>query len=75
VARRSKRKRWSDLSSGQRIAVVATGVVQVSLLVRALWDLSRRPSDQVRGNKLAWAAACFVNFIGPLAYLRFGRRR
>jgi hypothetical protein len=75
VARRSRRKRWSDLSGGQRIAVVAAGVVQVSLLVRALWDLAHRPSDQVRGNKLAWAAACFVNFVGPVAYLRFGRRR
>lgn len=75
MPRRSKKKRWSDLSGGQRVAVVAGGVVQVSLLVRALWDLWRRPADQVNGSKLVWTAVCFVNFVGPLAYLRFGRRR
>jgi hypothetical protein len=29
----------------------------------------------VRGSKLYWAAATFVNFVGPLAYFLFGRRR
>jgi Phospholipase_D-nuclease N-terminal len=49
--------------------------VQVGLLVRALWDLWRRPADQINGSKLLWAPLCFVNFIGPLAYFRWGRRR
>jgi Phospholipase_D-nuclease N-terminal len=75
MARRSKKKRWSDLSSGQRGAVVAVGVVQVSLLVAALRDLWRRPSEEIRGSKLLWLPICFVNFFGPLAYFRFGRKR
>jgi hypothetical protein len=75
MARRSKKKRWSDLSSGQRGAIVAVGVVQVSLLVAALRDLWRRPAEEVRGSKLLWLPICFVNFFGPLAYFRFGRKR
>jgi phospholipase D-like protein len=75
MARRSKKKRWSDLSSGQRGAIVAVGVVQVSLLVAALRDLWRRPAEEVRGSKLLWLPICFVNFFGPLAYFRFGHKR
>lgn len=74
MTRRSK-KPWSDLSARQRAAVVGAGVVQVGLLVAALRDLWRRPADQINGSKLLWAPLCFVNFLGPLAYLRFGRKR
>jgi hypothetical protein len=55
--------------------VVATGTVQVGLLVAALTDLWRRPSDQVRGSRAFWTAVSLVNFVGPLAYFAFGRRR
>ena len=75
VRRSMKKKRWSDLSERQRSAVVATGVMQVGLLVAALADLWRRPSDQVRGSKAMWTALSFVNFFGPLAYFAFGRTR
>jgi hypothetical protein len=76
VARRSnKKKRWSDLSDRQRVAAVAAGVVQVSLLIAALRDLWRRPADEINGSKLLWLPLCFVNFFGPLAYFRFGRKR
>jgi hypothetical protein len=72
--RRTSKKRWSDLSAGQRAAVVAAGVVQVGLLGAALTDLRRRPSAQVNGRKAMWVAVSFVNFVGPLAYFAFGRR-
>ena len=75
MARKAKKKSWSDLSSEQRVAVGVVGVVQVGLLVAALRDLWRRPADQVNGSKLLWAPLCFVNFFGPLAYFRFGRKR
>lgn len=76
MARRSKKKkRWSDLSDQQRGAVVVVGVVQVGLLVAALRDLWRRPAEEIRGSKLVWLPICFVNFFGPLAYFRFGRKR
>ncbi len=62
------KRRWSELSGGQRAGAVAAGVVQLGLLVAALADLRRRPAAEVRGNKKLWTAACFVNFAGPLAY-------
>ena len=74
VTSRSK-KRWSDLSTGQRTAVVAAGVLQLGLHLAALVDLRRRPAAAINGSKRAWAALSFVNFVGPLAYFAFGRRR
>ena len=55
--------------------MVAAIAVQISLLVAALADLRRRPADQLRGTKAMWTAVSFVNFVGPLAYFAFGRRR
>ena len=76
MTRRSKKKlRWEDLSGRQRGAVVAVGLVQVSLLIAALRDLYRRPGEEIRGSKLLWLPICFLNFFGPLAYFRFGRKR
>ena len=69
------RKRWSELSGRQRWGVVLSGVVQVTLLIAALVDIWRRPEDEIRGSKRIWTAAAFVNFIGPLSYFIFGRRR
>jgi hypothetical protein len=68
-------QRWGDLSSGQRAMVVLAGTVQVALLGAALSDLKRRSSAEVNGSRAAWTAVSFVNFIGPLAYFAFGRKR
>ena len=73
MARRTQR--WSELSPRRRRAIVVLGVAQVSLQVCALVDLRRRPAAAVRGSKRLWAAASFVNWIGPLAYFAVGRRR
>ncbi len=70
-----RRRKWSELSSPQRMGVLLLGLVQFSLLLTALWDLRRRPPEQVRGSKRLWFALAFVNWIGPLAYFKFGRRR
>jgi hypothetical protein len=46
--------------------------------VAALTDMRRRPADQIRGPKWAWApAVTLINAFGgaPLAYCVFGRRR
>jgi hypothetical protein len=72
---RPPKKPWSDLSAGQRAAMVAAGIVQIGLLVAALVDIRRRPAKQINGRKGAWVAASFVNYVGPLAYFVFGRKR
>jgi Phospholipase_D-nuclease N-terminal len=68
-------KRWGDLSSTQRKAVVLSGVVQLGLLAAALADIYRRPAEEIRGDKRLWAVVAFVNYVGPVSYLLFGRRR
>jgi hypothetical protein len=67
-------QRWSDLTPRQRAAIVAAGTIEVVLITVAIVDLARRPRAQVRGSKLLWLVGCFIQPIGPVAYLRFGRR-
>lgn len=69
------RKKWSELSVPQRCALGAAALLQLALAGTAWFDLSRRPAAAVRGPKGAWAAAIGVNIVGPVAYLRFGRRQ
>lgn len=75
MAKRSKKKRWSELSTGQRSAIVGAGAVQLGLHLTALVDLRRRSAAEINGSKRLWAALSFVNFVGPLAYFAFGRTR
>ena len=69
------KKRWSDLSTAQRAIVVAAAAVQLGLQLAALVDLRRRRARQLNGSKAMWVALSFVNFVGPLAYFVFGRKR
>ena len=69
-------RRWSDLSQRTRRVIVAAGVIETMLKVAALADLRRRPADEIRGSKKAWAAAIIVvNSAGavPIAYFVRGR--
>ena len=72
---KSRKKRWSDMSRGQQAATVVGAVVQMTLLAAALWDIRHRPATGINGSKRAWTAASFVNFVGPIAYFLFGRKR
>jgi hypothetical protein len=72
---RGSKKRWGELSERQRGAIVGSGVVQLILLAVALADLRRRPPEQVNGPKPLWLAISLVNFVGPVAYFAFGRKR
>jgi len=69
------KRKWSELSSRNRRLITVTGVVEVVLLAATLFDLKRRPADQIRGSKRMWTALAFINVIGPIAYFTFGRRR
>jgi hypothetical protein len=69
------RKKWSDLTPAQQRGIVVIGSVQVALAAAAWIDLARRPAALVRGPKPAWALAIAVNFVGPVSYFAFGRRR
>jgi hypothetical protein len=66
---------FGELSTPQRAAIAAAGAVQVGLMAAALLDLRRRPARKVRGDKRLWTAAAFVNYVGPIAYFTYGRKR
>lgn len=47
-------------------------VIQLALIVAALWDLSRQPVT--RGPRWMWVLIIiFINLIGPIAYFVLGR--
>ena len=68
------RKKWTELTGGQKAAVVLLGSLELALAATAWSDLAHRPARQVNGRKGVWAAVIAVNWIGPLAYFRWGRR-
>ena len=69
----TEKKRWRDLTTGQKAAIVVGAAIELVLTSMALFDLKRRPRTRVRGPKALWALACFVQPVGPIAYLILGR--
>ncbi len=74
VARVKRTRSWEELSAWERRAIVVAASIELALTAVALVDLARRPTGLVRGPKRRWAAVCFVQPVGPIAYLAFGRR-
>lgn len=68
-------RRWSDLSPSARRGVVLAATAQLTLLGAAWADLGRRTPEQVNGPRWVWALLSLVNFVGPVCYFVFGRRR
>jgi len=71
----ARKKKWSELSPMARFGTVAAATVQLSLLVAAQTDITRRPAEQIRGSKALWRFATLVNFIGPGTYFIVGVKR
>jgi hypothetical protein len=67
-------RRWRDLTPRQQTVVLVLGSIQLSLAATAWADLATRRPDEVNGSKARWAALIAVNWIGPLAWFRWGRR-
>lgn len=68
-------RRWRDLTTTQQRAIVLGSALQLGLLAAALVDIYRRSEEEIRGRKRLWVAAAFVNFVGPISYFLFGRKR
>jgi hypothetical protein len=68
------KKQWSDLSASQQRLIIIGAACEAVITTVALVDLVRRPRAQVRGPKAVWALGCFIQPVGPIAYLTLGRR-
>lgn len=71
----AKKKTWKEMSPSAKAGTIVVGIVQMSLLVAAQRDISRRPAALINGPKAAWRAASLINFIGPVGYFIFGRKK
>jgi hypothetical protein len=69
------KQKWSDMSPRKRRLIIVAGVAEAGLKTAMLIDIKRRPASQIRGSKWLWTALAFVNFLGPVSYFAFGRRR
>jgi hypothetical protein len=70
-----EKKTWAELSDRQKTAILVAASVELALTAAALVDLARRPRELVRGPKSLWVLGCFVQPVGPIAYLTIGARR
>ena len=70
-----KRKKWKDMTPGQRVGVIIGAAVHLVLVTLAQRDLKNRPEENVRGPKWLWRIVTTVNFVGPLAYFCCGRKQ
>ena len=68
-------QKFSDLSPGQQAGMLVTVSIQFALAATAWADLAKRPASQVRGRKVIWGFVIAVNWIGPISYFIWGRRR
>lgn len=71
----AKRRNWRELSTLQKAILLIAGILEILLLGAALLDLRRRPAEQIRGSKRIWTLVAFINYVGPVAYFIFGRKR
>lgn len=71
----ARKKTWKEMSPSARAGFILVGIAQVSLLLAAQRDISRRPAELINGPKAAWRAASFINFVGPMGYFVLGRKR
>jgi hypothetical protein len=70
-----RNKKWSELTTPQKFGAILLPILQFTLLITALRDIRRRAPEEINGSKKWWTAAAFVNFVGPLAYFVWGRKR
>ena len=71
----ARKKTWAELPPLAKFGTITAAGVQLSFLLAAQRDITRRPAEQIRGSKALWRVATLVNFIGPTSYFTFGVRR
>jgi hypothetical protein len=69
----TRTKGWSDLTSAQRRGIIVVGGATSIWQLAMLYDLWRRPDDQIRGSKRRWVLASFARPVGQIAYYAWGR--
>ncbi len=70
------KKRWKKMPIAKKFLVSSPlATLQLGLLAAALWDIKRRPADEIKGPKFRWVMVSLVNTFGPISYFLFGRKK
>ncbi len=70
----NNKKQWNELTGKEKVGVIGLSAIQLALLGAALWDIRHRSATDINGKKWVWTMVSFLNFVGPLAYFKFGRK-
>lgn len=65
---------WNDLSTPQRLGVIALGAAYLGSVAAAHIDLTQRGSIRTRGPRILWRFVTLIPGLGPVLYYRSGRR-
>jgi hypothetical protein len=69
-----QKKRYSELGSAGKAAVLVITAISLLIIGRAERDIACRDEDEVRGSRTVWRLVS-LNALGAIVYMRFGRRR
>jgi len=69
------KRKWSELSTQAKVAVVSLAAVEVVVTTIAFRDLHGRTAEQVNGPRWLWRISFLVQPFGPAGYLLLGRKR
>jgi hypothetical protein len=69
------RRRWQEMPGWQQTGITVLAATEIVLTTLAAVDLVRRDKSAVRGRKLLWWPVLTVQPLGPVAYLKWGRKR
>jgi hypothetical protein len=70
-----KNWRWRHMTGKRKARMAIRGPLQLALTLWTLRDIRRRSDDQIKGSKRFWTIFAFVQPVGSIAYLLFGRQR
>ncbi|NLW30231.1 MAG: hypothetical protein GXY77_02100 [Fibrobacter sp.] len=70
-----KMKSWKTMKPKHKRVIILLAIVQITLLIVAMTDIWIRPSEQIKGSKTRWRLISLINFLGPLSYFFFGRKK
>lgn len=70
-----KKRRWRDMTGKRKARMALRGPLQLALTIWTLRDIRRRSDDQIKGSKRFWTILAFVQPVGFIAYLLFGRQK
>ncbi|MFV8380195.1 PLDc N-terminal domain-containing protein [Corynebacterium hindlerae] len=72
---RNDKLRWSDLDPSAKGWIIGLGAYEILEKLIVWHFIYHTPRSKTRGSKWLWFGLSFINFVGPLAYAVWGRKK